>query len=122
MASAASRRRLSGATWRHGPWVLAHCTTRFLIRTALLLRNPVERVVRLAHVAHGAADRDVGRAARDDLAVLIHVGHGDLHRGVVLGLDQAAGRRALARHVQVNKVALRTRSVPRPRLAARHAR
>ena len=97
------------------------CATQW-IRTAHLLAEAVERVVALTLVADRARDRDVGGLAGDDLAVLVDVGDGDLHRGVVLGLDQAAGRRALARHVQVNKVALRTRSVPRPRLAARHAR
>ena len=77
-----------------------------LIRTAHLLRNTVNRVVTLSLVTNGARDRNVRRRARNHLAVLVHVGHSDLDRGVVLGRDEAVGRTALARDVEVDDLAL----------------
>lgn len=77
-----------------------------MVLTAQVLRDTVERVVALALVADGATERNVGGLARDNLAILIHVGNGDLNRGVVLGLDEAAGGSTLARHVKINKLSL----------------
>lgn len=81
------------------------CATQW-IRTAHLLAEAVERVVALTLVADRARDRDVGGLAGDDLAVLVDVGDGDLHRGVVLGLDETARGGTLAGHVKVNKLSL----------------
>ena len=77
-----------------------------LIRTAHLLRNTVNRVVTLSLVTNGARDRNVRRRARNHLAVLVHVGHSDLDRGVVLGLHKAARGSALAGHVKIDKLTL----------------
>ena len=76
------------------------------IRTALLLADAVQRVVALTLVADRASDGDVGRLARDDLAVLVNVRDGDLDRGVVLGLHKAARGSALAGHVKIDKLTL----------------
>lgn len=77
-----------------------------MIRTALLLKNTVKRVIALSLVADGAADRHVLGLARDDLAVVVDLGNSDLHRGVVLGLNQAASGGALAWHEKVDELAL----------------
>lgn len=77
------------------------------IRTALLLADAVQRVIALALVADRASNRDVGRLARDDLAVLVDIRNRNLDRGVVLGLDETAGGSALAGDVKVNKLSLR---------------
>ena len=80
------------------------------IRTALLLADAVLRVVALTLVADRASDGDVGRLARDDLAVLVNVRDGDLDRGVVLGLNETASGSALAGDVKVNKLSLNGQS------------
>lgn len=67
--------------------------------------GPVERVVGVASLTDRAAEgvRDVG--ARH-LARLVDLGHVDLDRSVVLGDDEAVGRAALARDVEVDDLAL----------------
>lgn len=74
--------------------------------TAFLGGQAVQTVVALALITHEAAEGEVRVASDDHLAVLIHIRHGDLHRAVVLGLDQTAGGRTLARDVQVDEIAL----------------
>lgn len=64
------------------------------------LRQPVHAVVALAHGAHKAAQRIRLVLARV-AAVLVHLADADLHRGVVLGLDDAVRGAALARDVAV---------------------
>lgn len=49
----------------------------------------------------------MGEGAHSVGAVGIDVGDVDLDRAVILGLDQAVGRRALARDVKVDGLALR---------------
>ena len=59
------------------------------------LRQPVQTVVALAHGAHEAAqgvDLVLARVA----AAVVDFADGDLHRGVVLGFDDAVRRRAFA--------------------------
>lgn len=76
------------------------------VLTALLLRETVERVIALTGGTNEAGEREVDRLAGDDTAVLVNLTNGDLNGSVVLGLDKAAGRSALARNVKVNKVTL----------------
>jgi hypothetical protein len=69
------------------------------------LAQPVQRIVALAHRAHEAAqcvDLVLARVA----AVLVHFADGDLHRGVVLGFDDAVGGAAFAGDVAVLGVQL----------------
>lgn len=47
--------------------------------------------------------------AGDHAAIVVDVGHRDLDGAVVLGLDEAACRGALARDVEVNEIALSSR-------------
>lgn len=82
---------------------------RPLVLTALLLENAVERVVALSLVANGTADRHVLVLSGDDLAVVVDLCDSDLHRGVVLRLNQAASGSTLARDVKVDKLALVSR-------------
>ena len=64
------------------------------------LRQPIQTVVPLAHGAHEAAQR-VHLVLPRVPAVLVHLADGDLHRGVVLGFDDAVGRGAFAGDVAV---------------------
>lgn len=82
------------------------------VRTAELLGKTVDRVVALALVADEASNGEVGGLAGNHLAVLVDVGNGDLDRGVVLGLNDTAGSRALAGHVKVNKLSLLVSTPP----------
>ena len=77
-----------------------------VIRTTKVLANTVHRIVALALVAHSTADGNVGRRARDHLAVLVDVSHSNLDRSVVLGLNEAASGGTLAGHVKVDKLSL----------------
>lgn len=105
-----ARRRLSGAKGKPQPTQRHRARAQSKIRTALLLADAVQRVVALTLVADRASDGDVGRLARDDLAVLVNVRDGDLNRGVVLGLNETASGSALAGDVKVNKLSLRGQS------------
>ena len=67
------------------------------------LRQAVEGVVALAHGADEAAE-GVGLVLAGVPAVLVDLANGELDRGVVLGLDDAVGRRALAGDVAVTTV------------------
>lgn len=100
-----------------------------MILTACLRRQPVKRVIALAHRADLAAKREIGGSA-ERAAVLVDVRNANLDRCVVLGGDQAVcaetgigqssdeevwplgrtGRRALARDVKIDKDTLRVRS------------
>jgi hypothetical protein len=74
---------------------------------AILLCEPVQAVVGLAHCAHETAER-VGLVIAGVAAVLVDLSNADLDRGVVLGLDDAAGSAALAGDVAVKlKISIR---------------
>lgn len=77
-----------------------------MILTTLLLGKAVERVVALTELADEAGQGEDGRLARDGAAVGVNVSNGDLHRSVVLGLNDAASGGALSGDVKVNKVSL----------------
>lgn len=83
-----------------------HVLGALSIRTALLLHDAVKRVVTLTLVANLASNWDVGRRTRNHLAVLVHVGNGNLHRRMILGLNETASSSTLARHVKINNLAL----------------
>jgi hypothetical protein len=58
------------------------------LQEAILLRQSVERIVALAHGAHEAAE-SIGLVLAGVSAVLVYEANGKLHRGVVLGFDNA---------------------------------
>ena len=66
------------------------------LEETIALGKAVEGVVRLAHGANEAGESVDDVLALDGTAVLVDLGDGDLARTVVLGLDDAARRRALA--------------------------
>ena len=66
---------------------------------AVALDKSVEGVVALAHGADEAAEGVDVVLALDLAAVLINLGDGDLHRGVVLGLDDAVSGAALPQDI-----------------------
>lgn len=67
------------------------------------LRQAVQSVVGLAHSANEAAEGVDVVLAGDGAARLVNLGDGDLDRGVVLGLDDAVGGRALAGDVAISQ-------------------
>lgn len=67
---------------------------------AIALEDPVDGVVGLTLGPDEAAE-GVHLGLAGVAAVLVDLGDGELDRGVILGLDQAVGRRALARDVTV---------------------
>lgn len=69
---------------------------------AVPLREAVEAIVALAHGAHEAA-QGVDLVLARVPAVLVDLANGKLDRRVVLGLDDAVGRRALAGDVAGGK-------------------
>jgi hypothetical protein len=69
-----------------------------VLEEAVALREAVQRVVALAHGADKAAQRVRLVLARVP-AVLVDLADADLHRRVVLGLDDAVRGAALAGHV-----------------------
>ena len=78
-------------------------TTPDVLEETVALRKAVHAVVGLAHGAHEAAE-GVGLVLAGVAAVLVDLGDGELHRGVVLGLDDAVGCAALAWDVPVGCV------------------
>lgn len=72
------------------------------LEEAVPLGEPVHRVVRLAHGAHEAAEGICLVLARV-AAVLVDLADAELDRGVVLGLDDAAGGAALAGDVDCER-------------------
>lgn len=88
------------------PFVSDQTASSPAILTSLLGSQTVQAVIALSLVAHEAAQREVGGASHNHTAVLVDVGDRDLHRAVVLGLNQAASGSALARNVQVDEVTL----------------
>ena len=74
-----------------------------VLEVSVALGQAVDGVVGLAHGADEAAE-GVGLVLASVPAVLVHLCDRDLHAGVVLGLDDAVGRRALARDVTVSFV------------------
>lgn len=67
------------------------------------LRQAVQSVVGLAHSANEAAEGVDVVLAGDGAAGLVNLGDGDLNGGVVLGLDDAVGGRALAGDVAISQ-------------------
>ena len=65
------------------------------LQVPILLRQPVQRIVALAP-GPNEPGQGVGRAVIGVAAVLVNLSDGDLHGGMVFGLDDAVGRRALA--------------------------
>jgi hypothetical protein len=68
---------------------------------AIALGQAVQGIVGLAHGTDEAAEGVDVVLARDGTARLVNLGDGDLDGGVVLGLDDAVGGRALAGDVAV---------------------
>lgn len=73
-----------------------------ILQVTIPLRQSVQRIVRLAARAHKAA-QSVHLVLASVVTVLIDLADGDLHGGVVVGLDNAVGRAALARDVAIRK-------------------
>lgn len=69
------------------------------LEEAVTLGQAVEGVVALAHGTDETAEGVDVVLAGDGTAVLVDLGDGDLDGSVVLGLDDAVGRRALPRDV-----------------------
>lgn len=74
-----------------------------VLEEAVALGQAVEGVVALAHGADEAAEGVGLVLALDGTAVLVDLGDGDLDGAVVLGLDDAVGRRALPRDVATRR-------------------
>lgn len=73
-----------------------------VLEVAVPLGEAVHAVVALAHRAHEAAER-VHLVLTSGAAVLVHLGDADLNGAVVLGLDDAVGRAALAGDVPAQR-------------------
>lgn len=71
-----------------------------LLEQTVALSKTVKRVVGLTTRPQKAAESVSGVLSGDDETRLIDVGDVELDRGVVGGLDDAVGGRALARNVQ----------------------
>lgn len=67
------------------------------------LSQAVHGVVGLAHGADETAEGVDVVLAGDGTTVLVDLGDGDLDRAVILGLDDAVGRAALAGDVAINR-------------------
>lgn len=76
-----------------------------VLQVSITLGKAVEGVVALAARADEAA-QSVRLVLAGVAAVLVNLADGDLHRGVVVGLDDAVGCAALAGHVAVGRVFL----------------
>lgn len=72
-----------------------------VLNEAVALGQSVQGIVGLAHGADEAAEGVDVVLAGDGAARLVNLGDGNLDRGVVLGLDDAVGGRALAGDVAV---------------------
>jgi len=68
------------------------------------LRQSVQAVVSLGTAAHEPAQR-VDLVLAGVATVLVNLAHGDLHRGVVFGFDDAVGGGAFAGDVEINDLA-----------------
>jgi len=86
----------------HSPTANLPAPTPHILQEPIPLRQTVDAVVALAHGAHEAAQRVRLVLARVS-AVLVHLGHRDLHARVVLGFDDAVGRAALAGNITGEK-------------------
>ena len=73
-----------------------------VLEEAVPLGEAVHAVVALAHGADEAA-KSVDLVLASVTAVLVNLGDGDLDRAVVLGLDDAVGRAALAGDVPAQR-------------------
>ena len=72
-----------------------------VLEEAVALGEPVEGVVALAHRPDESAEGEDLVVALDGAAVVVHLGDRDLHRGVVLGLDDTVRGAALPGDVAV---------------------
>jgi hypothetical protein len=72
------------------------------LEETVALGEAVHAVVALAHCAHEAAKR-IDLVLAGVTAVLVHLGNADLNRAVILGLDDAVGRTALAGDVPTQR-------------------
>lgn len=73
------------------------------LEEAVLLCEPVEAVVTLAHGTDETAE-SVDLVLAGVATVLVNLANAELDRGVVLGLDDASGGRAFAGDVKVNEL------------------
>lgn len=80
-------------------------STPDILQVSIALRKAVKRVVSLAASAHKSAER-IDAVLAGVAAVLVNVADGDLHRGVVIGLDDAVGSAAFAGDVASSIVSL----------------
>ena len=85
---------------QHNPLVSARVPD--VLEEAVALGEAVHAVVALAHGADEAA-KSVDLVLASVTAVLVNLGDGDLDRAVVLGLDDAVGRAALAGDVPAQR-------------------
>jgi hypothetical protein len=95
----------------HPPLSIPSCRDLSLGRPDVLeetvtLSESVQSIVALAHGADETGESVDNVLALDRPAVLVDLGDGDLARTVVLGLDDAARRRALAGDVKIDDFAL----------------
>jgi hypothetical protein len=67
--------------------------------TALLGRDPVDRVIGVALCAYPAADSNGGGLSLDGLSVGVNVGDLNLDRGVVLGVDETVCQSVICSHL-----------------------
>lgn len=77
-----------------------------VLEETVTLSKSVQSIVALAHGANETGESIDDVLALDGPAVLVDLGDGDLARTVVLGLDDAARRRALAGDVKIDDLSL----------------
>lgn len=70
------------------------------LQISIALRKTVKRVISLAASAHKSAER-IDAVLAGVATVLVNVADGDLHRGVVVGFDDAVGSAAFAGDVAI---------------------
>lgn len=71
---------------------------------AVALCQSVQRIVALAHSTHESAESVDVVLALDSTSVLVDLGDGNLHRTVILGLDDSVGGRAFSGDVAIRMV------------------
>lgn len=80
-------------------------SSRLRIPNQSTQNTPVERVIRVTSLTNSTVE-GVGDVGSSHLSLVVNLGNVDLNRGVVLGGDEAVGRRALAGDVKVDNLAL----------------
>ena len=86
----------------HDPHRILPASTPHTLQETILLRQPIDTVVALAHGAHKAAQR-IDLVLASVAAVLVDFADGDLYRRVVFGFDDAVRGAAFARDVAVKE-------------------